>query len=164
MKATAKEALIVTPRGRERLERELELLRGEKRRDIALRLHEVAADGELAENAAYEVLKAEQAFVEGRIAELEDLMGRARVVQPSEDTGVVSIGCTVELQAPKGLIEHFRIVGASEADPRAGLISYASPLGKALLNRRCGDDVSFVTPDGVMHCRILMILPADTNS
>jgi len=164
MKASSKEAVIATPRGLERLQRELDLLRGEKRRDIALRLHEVAADGELAENAAYEVLKAEQAFVEGRIAELEDLMGRARVVQPCQDTGVVSIGSTVELQTPQGLIEHFRIVGVSEADPRAGLISYASPLGKALLDQKCGDDVSFITPDGEMCYRILAILPVDTNS
>jgi transcription elongation factor GreA len=164
MKATSVGAVIVTPRGQERLERELEQLRTVKRREIAMRLHDVAADGDVDENAAYDVLKTEQAFVEGRIAELEDLLGRARVVQPSEDTAVVSIGSAVELQAPDSSIERFRIVGTSEADPRGGFISYASPLGSALLSRACGDDITFSTPDGVLQYRILSILPAEKNA
>jgi transcription elongation factor GreA len=163
MKVTSVETVIVTPRGLERLERELEHLRLEKRREIALRLHDVVADGELDENAAYEALKIEQGFVEGRIAELEDLLGRARVVQPCEDPAVVSIGSSVELQAPDGVVERFMIVGVAEADPRKGSISYASPLGRALLNRICGEKISFPTPDGLRHYKILSVIPAEIN-
>jgi transcription elongation factor GreA len=163
MKDTSIETVIVTPRGLERLERELEQLRTEKRRNIALRLHEVVADGELDENAAYEALKIEQGFVEGRIAELEHLLGRARVVQPCEDPAVVSIGSSVELQAPDGIVERFVIVGAAEANPRQGSISYVSPLGRALLGRVCGEEISYSTPDGLMHYKILSVSTVDMN-
>jgi transcription elongation factor GreA len=159
MKATSMGAVIVTPRGLERLEQELEQLRMDKRREIARRLHDVIEDGEIDENAAYEALKIEQGFIEGRIAELEGLLARARIVQPCEDPAMVSIGSLVEVQAPDGVVEQFMIVGVSEADPRNGCISYASPLGKALLNRVCGEEISFSTPDGLKHYRILSVLP-----
>ncbi len=163
MNTASSKTIIVTPRGLERLERELEQLRTVKRREIAARLHDVVEDGEFEENAAYDALKAEQAFIEGRIAELEDLLGRARVVQPCEEGDTVVIGSSVELQALDGVVERYMIVGAAESDPREGRISYASPLGNALLNRSCGEDVSFTTPDGIMQYRILSILPAGIN-
>ncbi len=162
-RAVALEDVIVTQRGFERLEQELQQLRTVKRQDLARRLHEVVEDGELEENAAYEWLKTEQAFLEGRIAELADLLGRARVVEPCQDPGTVSIGSSVELQSPEGLIDRFTVVGAAEADPRAGMISYASPLGMALLERACGEEVTFHTPDGLMQYRILSILPAQND-
>lgn len=158
--ASEADGLIVTPRGFERLEQELHELRTVKRRDLARRLHEAVDDGELDENAAYESLKTEQAFLEGRIAELEDLLGRARVVEPCEDSEVVMIGSSVELQSPEGALDRFTVVGAAEADPRQGLISYASPLGRALLNRACGEELSYQAPDGLMRYRILSIIPA----
>lgn len=163
MNTTSSRTIIVTPRGLERLERELDHLRTVKRREIAARLHDVVEDGEFEENAAYDALKAEQAFIEGRIVELEDLLGRARVIQPCEEGDTVAIGNSVELQSADGALERFMIVGAAETDPREGRISYASPLGNALLNRVCGDEVSFMTPDGLMHYRILSILPAESN-
>jgi transcription elongation factor GreA len=163
MNASVMSTVTVTPRGLERLQGELEALRTVKRREIAQRLHDVVSDGELDENAAYEALKFEQAFLEGRIAELEDLLGRAHVVKPSDDATIVSIGCTAELQSSDGSLERFTVVGATEADPRQGRISYASPLGQALLDHSCGDQVFVDTPDGELSYRILSIILADAN-
>jgi transcription elongation factor GreA len=155
--------VYVTQRGLERLEQELEQLKTAKRRDLAERLHEVIEDGELDENAAYETLKNEQAFLEGRILDLEGLIGRARLIRVSEDPGKVSLGSSVELQSPDGAVERFTLVGAAEADPRHGYISYASPLGSALLDKTSGEEVTFQTPDGMRRYLILSVLSEQAN-
>jgi len=145
------QAIYVTEEGLRKLEEELAYLRSEKRQEIAERLHEAIQDGELIENAEYEAAKNEQAFVEGRILELEQMISRAHLIQASKDTDVVRIGSTVEINEEGGSRETYTIVGAAEAQPKDGLISNESPLGRALLNHKVGDQVEVAAPAGKLH-------------
>ncbi|HMK09518.1 MAG TPA: transcription elongation factor GreA [Anaerolineales bacterium] len=150
-------AVYVTPEGLKKLEEELEHLRTVKRQEVAQRLHEAMEDGELIENAEYEAAKNEQAFVEGRILELEHMLAQAQVIEPGRSTGVVGIGSTVVVQENSKPAETYTIVGAAEANPRDGLISNESPLGQALLDHKAGDDVEFRAPAGTLRFRIVKI-------
>jgi len=141
---------FLTKEGYSKLLEELENLRTHKRAEIADRLHEAMEGGELIENAEYEAAKNEQAFVEGRIKELEILLATARVVDTSVVMGSVQVGATVTIKPDDngGEQEIYTIVGAAEADPIEGKISNESPLGKALLNRKAGDKVQVDAPAG----------------
>jgi len=150
-------AVYVTPEGLKKLEEELEHLRTVKRQEVAQRLHEAMEDGELIENAEYEAAKNEQAFVEGRILELEHMLAQAQVIEPGKSTGVVGIGSTVVIQENGKAPETYTIVGAAEANPREGLISNESPLGQALLDHRAGDEVEVRAPAGTLRFRIVKI-------
>jgi len=150
-------AVYVTPEGLKKLEEELEHLRTVKRQEVAQRLHEAMEDGELIENAEYEAAKNEQAFVEGRILELEHMLAQAQVIEPGKSTGVVGIGSTVVIQENGKSAETYTIVGAAEANPREGLISNESPLGQALLDHKVGDDVDVRAPAGTLRFRIVKI-------
>ncbi|HSR46902.1 MAG TPA: transcription elongation factor GreA [Anaerolineales bacterium] len=147
----------VTPEGLKKLEEELDHLRKVKRQEVAQRLHEAMEDGELIENAEYEAAKNEQAFVEGRILELEHMLAQAQVIEPGKSTGVVGIGSTVVVQENGKPSETYTIVGAAEANPREGLISNESPLGQALLDHKVGDDVAVRAPAGTINFRIVKI-------
>ncbi len=150
-------AVYVTQEGLKKLEEELEHLRTVKRQEVAQRLHEAMEDGELIENAEYEAAKNEQAFVEGRILELEHMLAQAQVIEPGKSTGVVGIGSTVVIQEDGKTSETYTIVGAAEANPRDGLISNESPLGQALLDHKAGDDVEVRAPAGTLRFRIVRI-------
>jgi transcription elongation factor GreA len=150
-------AVYVTQEGLKKLEEELEHLRTVKRQEVAQRLHEAMEDGELIENAEYEAAKNEQAFVEGRILELEHMLAQAQVIEPGKSTGVVGIGSTVVIQEDSKPAETYTIVGAAEANPREGLISNESPLGQALLDHKVGDDVQVRAPAGTLHFRVVKI-------
>jgi len=150
-------AVYVTQDGLKKLEDELEHLRTVKRQEVAQRLHEAMEDGELIENAEYEAAKNEQAFVEGRILELEHMLAQAQVIEPGKSTGVVGIGSTVVIQEDGKNSETYTIVGAAEANPREGLISNESPLGQALLDHRAGDEVEVRAPAGTLRFRIVKI-------
>jgi len=150
-------AVYVTPEGLKKLEDELEHLRTVKRQEVAQRLHEAMEDGELIENAEYEAAKNEQAFVEGRILELEHMLAQAQVIEPGKSTGVVGIGSTVVIQEDGKPAETYTIVGAAEANPRDGLISNESPMGQALLDHKTGDDVDVRAPAGTLRFRIVKI-------
>lgn len=147
----------VTAEGLKKLEDELEHLRKVKRQEVAQRLHEAMEDGELIENAEYEAAKNEQAFVEGRILELEHMLAQAQLIEPGRSTGVVGIGSTVVIQEDGKPSETYTIVGVAEANPREGLISNESPLGQALLDHKVGDDVAVRAPAGTLHFRIVKI-------
>jgi transcription elongation factor GreA len=147
----------VTQEGLKKLEEELDYLRRVKRQEVAQRLHEAMEDGELIENAEYEAAKNEQAFVEGRILELEHMLAQAQVIEPGRSTGVVGIGSTVVIQEDANPAETYTIVGAAEANPREGLISNESPIGQALLDRKVGDDVEVRAPAGTIQLRIIKI-------
>ena len=150
-------ATYLTPEGYKKLEEELNYLRTVKRQEVAQRLHEALAEGgELIENAEYEAAKNEQAFVEGRIQELEYVLANARVVErlPSDE---VNIGSQVTVAYDDGSEETYTVVGAAEASPREGLISNESPLGKALMGRKAGDTVEVQAPDGTFRVKILKI-------
>lgn len=150
--------IYVTPQGLKKLEDELEFLRSVKRYEVAQRLHEAIEEGgELEENAAYEVAKTEQAFLEGRIREIEEKLSRAIIIEPGVPTGVAQIGSTVIVQENGGDPEVYTIVGASEANSREGLISYESPLGQALISKHAGDEISVKAPVGELRFRIIKV-------
>jgi transcription elongation factor GreA len=149
---------FLTHEGFLKLQQELEILRTEKRNEVALRLHEAMEGGELIENAEYEAAKNEQAFLEGRIKELEMILASARVIDESSVvTDMVQVGSTVTIQEEGLEPETYTIVGAAEANPKEGLISNESPLGKALLNKKPGDAVQVDAPGGVFVVTILKV-------
>jgi transcription elongation factor GreA len=149
--------VYLTKEGYEKLEKELEHLRNVKRQEVAVRLREAMEDGELIENAEYEAAKNEQAFVEGRILELDHLLATAQVIEHSKDSEVVEVGSTVVVKEGNRKPETYTIVGAAEANPKEGLISNESPLGRALLNKRVGDVAEFKAPDGDLRFRIVKV-------
>jgi len=151
------QAVYVTPEGLKKLEEELEHLRTVKRQEVAQRLHEAMEDGELIENAEYEAAKNEQAFVEGRILELEHMLAKAKVIKPEKSRDIVGIGSTVVVEQEGMKPETFTIVGAAEANPKEGLISNESPVGRALLEHRVGDSVEVAAPAGTLRFRVLKI-------
>ncbi len=153
----ANHAVYLTSEGIRKLEEELEYLRKVKRQEVAIRLHEAMEGGELIENAEYEAAKNEQAFVEGRILELEDTLSRATVIKDGKSEGVVRIGSTVVVQEKGGKKETYRIVGAAEANPKAGLISNESPLGQALLDCQVGQEVDVKAPAGMLRFKIVKV-------
>jgi len=153
---------FLTREGYTKLQEELEFLRTKKREEIANRLHEAMEGGELIENAEYEAAKNEQAFVEGRIKELEILLATARViddqaVHQQASAGTVQVGSTVTIQEDNMEPEIYTIVGAAEANPVKGRISNESPLGKALVNRKLGDRVQVDAPAGSFTVHILKV-------
>ena len=147
----------LTRQGFEKLQEELEYLRTIKRQEVAARLHEAMEGGELIEDAEYEAAKNEQAFVEGRIQELESLLANARVIDTSIKMDVVQVAAEVTIQEEGGEPELYTIVGPAEANPREGRISHESPLGRALLNHRAGDMVKVDAPDGSFTVRIIKV-------
>lgn len=150
---------FLTKEGFEKLQDELDYLRKIKRQEVADRLHEAMEGGELIENAEYEAAKNEQAFVEGRIQELEMLLATARVIENDKKKRgeSIQVGSTVTIQEDGAEEETYTIVGAAEANPREGKISNESPMGKAILNHRAGDEVKVETPDGSYTIRIIKI-------
>lgn len=151
------QAVYVTEEGLKKLEEELNFLRNEKRQEVAERLHEAMEDGELIENAEYEAAKNEQAFVEGRILELEHMISVARVIEKTKSKDSVNIGSTVVVKENGQKSETYTIVGAAEANPKDGLISNESPLGQALLEKKVGDIVEVKAPAGVLSFKIVKI-------
>jgi len=149
---------FLTREGYQKLQEELENLRTEKREEIAQRLHEALDGGELIENAEYEAAKNEQAFVEGRIKELEVLLATARVIDESAvSADSVQVGLTVTIQEEELEPEVYTIVGAAEANPTQGRISNESPLGKALLSHKVEDKVQVDAPAGSFVVKVLKV-------
>jgi len=148
---------FLTPEGFKKLQDELEYLRTTKRNEVANRLHEAMDGGELIENAEYEAAKNEQAFVEGRIQELDLILATAREINESGNGDMVQVGSKVTIQEDGEEPQSYTIVGAAEANPREGLISNESPIGKALLNHVCGDKVSIEAPGGSYKVVIISV-------
>jgi len=149
---------FLTKEGFQKLQEELDHLKTVKRQEVADRLHEAMEGGELIENAEYEAAKNEQAFVEGRIQELEALLATARVIEPeNRPAGLVAVGSTVVIQEQGFDAETYTIVGAAEANPREGKISNESPIGKAILNHEVGDTVTVETPSGMYKVKIIKV-------
>ena len=149
---------FLTKEGYQKLADELEYLRGTKRKEVAERLHEAMEGGELIENAEYEAAKNEQAFVEGRIQEVEIILASARIIDgKNNDPSTIEVGDTAIVKEGNGDPEEYTIVGAAEANPREGKISNESPLGKALLNHRAGDEVTVEAPGGTFKVRVVKV-------
>jgi transcription elongation factor GreA len=148
---------FLTRQGYIKLQEDLEYLRTVKRQEVAARLHEAMEGGELIEDAEYEAAKNEQAFVEGRIQELEMLLANARVIEETGKMDVIQVGATVTLQEGDNEPEVYTIVGPAEANPREGRISNESPLGRALMDHRAGDQVRVDAPGGSFYVSVIKV-------
>ena len=138
----------LTKNGLTELEAELQHLITVRRAEVAERLHQAQEDGDLLENAEYEAAKNEQSFVEGRIVDIQAMLSKAAVIKKGKVDGVAKLGSTVMVQENDLAVESYVIVGATEANPAAGLISNESPLGQALLGSKAGDKVVVAAPGG----------------
>ena len=141
---------VLTPEGLEELKHRIEHLRGTRRREVAERIKEAREFGDIAENSEYDDAKNEQAMLEKQIADLEEQLRNARVIdQRSVDTDVVSVGVTVHVKDQKTeKSTKFRIVGSAEADPSENKLSNESPVGKALLGHKRGETITVPVPRG----------------
>ena len=143
--------------GLEKLKAELEERKTTLRPDISKKISEAKEQGDISENAEYAEAKDLQAFNEGRIEELENLLKEAAVVEKVKSSDVVVVGSTVKVESPKVGVKEFTIVGASESSPSNGFISNESPLGQAFLGRKEGEDCEVLTPGGKVKYKILEI-------
>jgi len=148
---------FLTSDGYQRLEQELEYLRTTRRQEVALRLHEALEEGDILENAELEDARNEQAFVEGRILTLETLLRNAVIIEAEGPRDAVGMGSRVTVVEGTAPPETYHIVGSAEADPIKGLISNESPLGRALMGRKVGEQASVNAPDGVLVFEIVSI-------
>lgn len=151
---------FLTPSGYQKLQDELEQLRTVKRQEVAARLREAMEDGGdmgVDLDAEYEAAKNEQAFVEGRIQELEILLANASVIENSGKREVVDVGATVTIKEGRNKPEVYTVVGRAEANPREGRISNESPLGQAIMDHRAGDKVDVEAPGGSFTVQIVKV-------
>lgn len=148
---------FLTSDGYQRLEQELEYLRTTRRQEVALRLHEALEEGDILENAELEDARNEQAFVEGRILTLETLLRNAVIIEAEGPRDAVGMGSRVTVVEGTAPPETYHIVGSAEADPIKGLISNESPLGRALMGRKVGEQANVNAPDGVLVFEIVSI-------
>ena len=153
----AEKPIFLTPECRAKLEVELEYLRTVRRAEVAQLIHAAKEEGDIMENSAYDEAKNEQAFVEGRILTLEQMLKNVVMINETRASDTVGIGSYVTLAERGRGDEVFQIVGSAEADPTRGRISNESPVGRALLGKRVGDEIQVKIPDGVRHLKITEI-------
>ncbi|MBV6394790.1 MAG: Transcription elongation factor GreA [Anaerolineales bacterium] len=151
------ENTYLTAEGFAKLKAELEDLKGRARDELSARLRSAIQMGDLSENADYHKAKEDQAFLEGRIQELEFIVGSAVVIEEGAKSDTVIVGSHVTIQEGNDAPETYHMVGPKEADPRNGRISYESPIGKALRDHKAGDMVDVETPAGKARFKILKI-------
>ncbi|MFQ3611465.1 MAG: transcription elongation factor GreA [Fimbriimonadales bacterium] len=151
--------ILVTPEGYARLKKELEELKTVKRREIAERIRQARALGDLSENFDYQDAKRQQAMLEGRIKDLETVLSRARVVERSNNAGeIADLGSLVTLvEVGTDRERTIQLVGSIEADPLQDRISILSPLGEAVLGKTKNDIVTVQTPKGTVQYQIVRI-------
>jgi transcription elongation factor GreA len=153
-----KQYTYLTAEGAAKLQAELEDLQGPQREALARRLRDAIQMGDLSENADYHKAKEDQAFLEGRILELDFSLRNAIIVeQTSGPKDVVAVGVHVTVKEDNYDADTYYMVGAKEADPRAGKISHESPIGRALMDHHVGDTVEVETPGGNIKLKILKI-------
>lgn len=156
---SADKKFYMTVDGKEKLEKELEFLKAEKRKEVVERIKIARSFGDLSENSEYDSAKEEQAFVEGRISTLEKMVRNAvMITEDDTNSSVVSLGKSVKIkELPEGDEEVYTIVGSAESDPHEGKISNDSPMAKSLLGKSVGDKVTVQTPGGEMKIQLLEI-------
>ena len=148
--------MYLTPQGAEKLKAELKELTGPRREELSQRLRSAIQMGDLSENADYHKAKEDQAFLEGRIQEIEAVLRTAVIVEKT-NSDVVSVGSTVTVQEESFEPETYYMVGAKEADPRNGKTPNESPIVRALMDHKVGDVVEAETPGGKLKFKILKI-------
>jgi transcription elongation factor GreA len=151
------ESTYLTQEGLNKLRAELEQLIGPRRQELAKRLRSAVQMGDLSENADYHKAKEDQAFLEGRIQQIEYMLKNAVLIQKNAASEVVALGNHVTIQEGDLPPETYHLVGAREADPSDGRISNESPIGQALTDRRVGEVVPVETPGGTIRLKILKI-------
>jgi transcription elongation factor GreA len=154
--------VLLTPEGYEKLKQEIDHLRGEKRREVAERIRVAREFGDIAENAEYDDAKNEQAMLEHKIAQLEERLANARVIDTGDvDTSVVSLGSKVRLRdVDANETVEYHIVGSAEANPAEQKLSNESPVGKAIMGRKKGETVEVSAPRGALKFKIMDIKAA----
>jgi transcription elongation factor GreA len=150
--------VILTPEGLTNLKSELDHLSTTRRREVAARIKEAREFGDISENAEYDDAKNEQAMLEARIASLEEKLRSATVIDNSDlGTDVVRVGSVVHVKEGDGKSTKYTIVGSAEANPAEMKLSNESPVGRALLGRKRGEEVTFTTPKGKRKLKITKI-------
>lgn len=151
--------VILTYEGVKKVEDELEYLKTVKRKEVTQKIKTAISFGDLSENAEYDEAKNEQAFVEGRIATLENMLKNAKVIDDEDiKTDVVSIGAIVKVKDLEyGDEMEFTIVGSAEADPGKMRISNEAPIGRGLIGKKIGDKVEIQVPDGTIIYEVIEI-------
>jgi len=148
---------FLTPQGFARLQAELEYLRTVRRRQVAEHIRIAKEDGDITENAGYEEAKKEQAFLEGRIMTIENMLRHAVIIEHEGPTDTVRLGSWVTIKDEEGNQETYHIVGSAEANPSQGTVSNESPLGRALMGKSVGEQVTVESPAGPWQVRIVRI-------
>ncbi|PRR93316.1 MULTISPECIES: transcription elongation factor GreA [unclassified Bacillus (in: firmicutes)] len=155
---TQEKVFPMTEEGKRKLEEELEHLKTVKRKEVVERIKIARSFGDLSENSEYDSAKEEQAFVEGRITTLDNMIRNAKIIEDEGNSNIVSLGKTVTfVELPDGEEESYTIVGSAEADPFEGKISNDSPIAKSLLGKQVDDKVTVQTPGGEMFVQIVKI-------
>jgi transcription elongation factor GreA len=154
----AQKEVFLTPEGLEKLKEELNHLETVRRPQIAEQIHRAKELGGTVDNAEYDDAKNEQAFVEGRILTLENMIKNAAIIEEEKrPSKFIKLGSKVKVQDPDGQHEHYTIVGSAEASPAEGRISNESPVGAALLGRKVGEKVKVETPAGTITLKVVSI-------
>lgn len=150
--------VFLTPEGRAKLETELNYLRDVVRPQVADRIRAAKEFSDTVDNAEFDEAKNEQSFVEGRILTLEKMLANSVIIESTSPThDIVRLGSRVTVSNQDGEQEHYIIVGSAEVDLREGKISNESPVGRALLGRRIGDEIDVSAPAGTMHFSVVGI-------
>ncbi len=151
--------IVLTPEGYRKLKEEIDYLSTKKRAEVAERIHDARQYGDITENSEYDDAKNEQAMVEQRIAQLEERLRGAVILDASSiSTDMVGIGTKVTLQDVKsGDVIQYMIVGSAEADPTDHRLSNESPVGRAILGRKAGEKVTVKVPKGLLQFKVLAI-------
>lgn len=146
----------ITKEGLKKLEDDLEHLKKVRRKEVSARIKKALEEGDISESGEYSEAKEDQAFVEGKIVEIENKIKNSVIIKKKKSSKTVDIGSEVTLRCDNNEIK-YSIVGSSEVDPAAGKISNESPLGKAFIGKSVGDEVEVITPGGPMKCKVLSI-------
>ncbi|MCL2356788.1 MAG: transcription elongation factor GreA [Defluviitaleaceae bacterium] len=150
---------VLTPEGLEKLEKELQHLKVVRRKEVASKIKDARGQGDLSENAEYDAAKDEQAEIENRIALIEKILRNAEVIDDDDlDGDSIGVGSRVRVLDMEYNEEvEYLIVGSTESDPMGGKISNESPLGAALLSKKCDDIVTVDAPQGALRYKVLQI-------
>jgi transcription elongation factor GreA len=149
--------VYLTPEGKARFAKELRELLTVRRHEVEDRIRRAKEFSDTVDNAEYDEAKTEQSFVEGRIQELERMLSSARMIEEPARSDFVRMGSHVKVVDGDGDEQTYYVVGSQEADPRRGLISNESPIGRALIGKRAGENVTVVAPGGSFDLKVLEI-------